>query len=195
MECRRRGLRARGPQVECRRRGLRARGPQNEIGNGHRDGHPSDVERDDHRTGGDVLHDVVHACIAHRVQPEPAKGVQGELAHVGRDVRSAGDEEHVAVRGRRGHRPGAGVQNDGVADVLAEPVAVHTYTVGRLLERSYPDAGAVLAAAHIRRAGPERGPTFVRLLFLSATDGRGRHSRDHTTGPDRRPDHDDHDRL
>lgn len=156
---------------------------------------PAVLDRCDHRTGGRVLHDGVHAHHADRVQPELAESVQGELEAARRNVRSPRDEGQGRVQGRRAERPGAGGQHDAVADVPAERTAVPAHAAGRLLERPDPEEGAVHVATVVRRTGPERGPAAVRLLLLSAAHGSGRHCRDHTTGPYRWPNHDDHDCL
>lgn len=153
------------------------------------------LERRHRRANSRVLHDGVLDGHAHRVQPEHAKGVPGEPSASGRDVQGAGDEEHDRIFGRRGSRPRAGHRHDEVADVRAKRAAVRAYAVGGRLERPDPEARPVHDVAALRRTGPERGPTAVRLLLLSAAHGGGRHRRNDTAGPDWRPNPDDHDRL
>jgi len=153
------------------------------------------LERRHRRAGGRVLHDGVHDGHAHRVQPEHAEGVPREPPAARRDVRRAGDEDRGRLSGRRGGRPEAGHRHDDVADVRAEHPAVRAHAVGGRLERPDPEARPVHAVAALRRTGPERGPTAVCLLLLSAAHGGGRSRRDDTAGPDRRPNPYDHDRL
>lgn len=142
-----------------------------------------------------MLHDSVHADHAHRVQPEPAEGVQGEPAAGQRHVRGAGDEERGLERHGRGGRAAAGGRHDAVADVRAERAAVSGHAARRLVERPYPEARAVHAAAAVRRAGAQRRPTAVRVLLRPVAHGGGRHRRIHTAGGHRWPDAVDNDRV
>jgi len=110
-------------------------------------------------------------------------------------VRGAGDEDRGRLSGRRGGRPKAGHRYDDVANVRAEHSAVRAHATGGCLERPDPEARSVHAVAALRRTSPERGPTAVCLLLLSAAHGGCRSRRDDTAGPDRWPNPDDHDRL
>lgn len=112
-------------------------------------------------------------------------------------MRRADDEKlDGRRRGRtaRGRGPGAGGPHDGVADVPAVCVPVLGRVAGRRLERPDAQTRAVHAVTVVRRIGQKRRAAAVRLLLLAA-DGSGRRGRDHTAGPDRRPDHVDDDRL
>lgn len=125
------------------------------------------------RAGGRVLHDGVHDGHAHRVQPEHAEGMPREPQAARRDVRGAGDENRGQLSGRRGGRPEAGHRHDDVADVRAEHSAVRAHAVGGCLERPDPEARSMHAVAALRRTSPERGPTALCLLLLSAAHGGG----------------------
>lgn len=142
-----------------------------------------------------MLHDGVHDGHAHRVQPEHAEGMPREPPTARRRVRGAGDEDDGRPAGRRGGRPKAGHRHDDVADVRTELAAVRAHAVGGLLERPDPETRSMHAVSALRRTDPERGPTAVCLLLLSAAHGGGRSRRDDTAGPDRWPNPDDHDRL
>lgn len=121
-----------------------------------------------------MLHDSVHDGHAHRVQPELAEGMSREPPAARRDVRGASDEDRGWLSGRRGGCPKAGHRHDDVANVCAERAAVRAHAVGGRLERPDPEARSLHAVTAVRRTGPERGPTAVRLLLLSTANGSGR---------------------
>lgn len=154
---------------------------------------PPALGRRDYRARGGVLHDGLHAHLAHRAQPKSAEGVQSQSGTARRRVRRA-----YGRPGRhryRGDHPAASHQHAIVANVRAERGPVPAGAAGRLVERPDPEAGAVHAAAADRRTAPECRSAGVRLLLPAAAHGGGRTRRDYTDSAHRRSDHDDHDHL
>lgn len=121
-----------------------------------------------------VLHPDQHADGAVHAELEPPEGVPGEPGTGQRDVHRAGQPGHVQPRGAGERGPRAGGRHDDLEDDVAEQHTDRIDHVRRVLERPEPEAEAVHADTHRRRADHNRGPDDMHILFLRAAHGSHR---------------------
>lgn len=113
-------------------------------------------------------HDAVGVRHA---EPEPGKGVSGQLAHGRRHVRRTVQRIGRRLRRRREVSPGAGVRRDSVEDDRAERRAVRVGRVRRFVERPAPEAQTVHSGTRSGRVRGHGRPTSLRLLLLRVSHG------------------------